>query len=43
MTYDVGNPDPGLGQAQKSDRVKPVNVIPTQHAFIKCTEYSVDP
>jgi hypothetical protein len=29
MTYDVGNPDPGLGQAQKCGRVKPVNGIPT--------------
>jgi hypothetical protein len=28
-TYDVGNPGPGLGQAQKCGRVKPVNEIPT--------------
>jgi hypothetical protein len=27
-TYDVGNPGPGLGQAQKCGRVKPVNWIP---------------
>ena len=27
MTYDVGNPGPGLGQAQKCGRVKPVNGI----------------
>jgi len=25
MTYDVRNPDPGLGQAQNCGRVKPVN------------------
>ena len=29
MAYDVGNPVPGLGQAQKCGRVKPVNGIPT--------------
>jgi hypothetical protein len=29
MTYDVGNQGPGLGQAQKCDRVKLVNGIPT--------------
>ena len=28
-TYDVGNPGPGMGQAQKYDGVKPVNGIPT--------------
>jgi hypothetical protein len=28
MTYDVGNQGPGLGQAQKCDRVKLVNGIP---------------
>ena len=28
-TYDVGNPGPGLGQAQHCGRVKPVNGIPT--------------
>ena len=27
-TYDVGNPDPGFGQAQKCDGVKPVGGIP---------------
>jgi hypothetical protein len=27
MTYEVGNPGPGLGQAQKSGRVKLVNEI----------------
>jgi len=27
MTYDVGNPDPGLWQAQKCDGVKPVKGI----------------
>jgi len=27
MTYDVGNPGPGLGQAHKCGRVKPVNGI----------------
>ena len=26
-TYDNGNPDSGLGQAQKRGRVKPVNGI----------------
>ena len=29
MTYDVGNPDPGLGQAHKYGGVKPFNGIPT--------------
>jgi len=28
MTYDVGNPGTGLGQAQQGGRVKPVNGIP---------------
>jgi hypothetical protein len=28
-TYDVGNPDPGLGQAHKCGGVKPVNGIRT--------------
>ena len=27
MTYDVGNPGPGLGQTQKCGEVKPVNGI----------------
>jgi len=27
MTYDIGNPGPGLGQAQKYARVKPVNGV----------------
>jgi hypothetical protein len=34
MTYDVGNQGPGLGQAQKCDRVKLVNgipILPTRH------------
>jgi hypothetical protein len=29
MKYDVGHPDPLLGQAQKCDGVKLVNGIPT--------------
>jgi hypothetical protein len=29
MTYDVGNPNPCLGQVQKCGGVKPVNEIPT--------------
>jgi len=29
MTYDIGNPGSGLGQAQKCGLVKPVNWIPT--------------
>jgi len=29
MTYDVRNPGPGFGQAQKCGRVKLVNEIPT--------------
>jgi hypothetical protein len=29
MTYDVGNPGPGLGQVQKCDGVKPANMIQT--------------
>jgi hypothetical protein len=28
-TYDIGNPDPCLGQVPKCGRVKPVNGIPT--------------
>ena len=24
MTYDIGNPEPGLGQTQKCGRVKPI-------------------
>ena len=28
-TYDVGNPGPGYGQAQKCSGVKPANGIPT--------------
>jgi hypothetical protein len=32
-TYDVGNPSPGLGKAQKSGRVKPVNEHPTKLMF----------
>jgi hypothetical protein len=28
MIYDEGNSGPGLGQAQKCDRVKPLNEIP---------------
>jgi hypothetical protein len=28
MAYDVGNPDPGMGQAQKCGGVKLVNGIP---------------
>ena len=28
MTYDTGNPGPGLGQAQKCGRIKPVTGIP---------------
>jgi hypothetical protein len=29
ITYDVGNPGPGLGQAPKCSEVKLVNGIPT--------------
>jgi hypothetical protein len=29
MTYDIGNPGPDLGQAQKCGRLKLVNGIPT--------------
>jgi len=29
MTYDVGNPGPDLGQAQKCGGVKAINGIPT--------------
>jgi hypothetical protein len=29
MIYDIGNPGPGLGQAQQSGGVNLVNVIPT--------------
>ena len=44
-TYDVGNPDPGLGQAQRYDGVKPVDRNPTplldnwssnDNTYIKC-------
>jgi hypothetical protein len=31
-TYDTGNPDPGLGQAQTFGGIKPVNGIPTIHS-----------
>jgi hypothetical protein len=37
MTYDVGNPGPGLEQAQKCDGVKPVNEIPTLPLLMLCT------
>jgi hypothetical protein len=33
MTYDVRNPGPGLGQAQKCSGVKPVNVDIIQYIF----------
>ena len=29
MTYDIGNPGPGLGQVQNCGEAKPVNGIPT--------------
>ena len=29
MTYDVGNPDPGIGQAQKYGSAKLINEIKT--------------
>jgi len=31
MTYDVGNPGPGLGQADKCGGVKLINGVPTLH------------
>jgi hypothetical protein len=34
MTYANGNPGPGFGQAQKCDRVKLVNRIPTLPVLI---------
>ena len=34
--YDVGNPDPVLGQAQKCGRDKPVNGIPTLPLDLHC-------
>jgi len=34
MTYNVGNPGPGLGRAQKCGRGNPVNGIPTLPLFI---------
>jgi hypothetical protein len=33
-TYDVGNPGPGLGQAQKCGWVKPVNGIPSLSSWL---------
>ena len=36
-TYDLGNPDPGLGQAQQCGGVTPVNGIPTLLLLIKHT------
>jgi hypothetical protein len=38
MAYDVGNPVPGLGQAQKYGGVKPVNEIPTPLLIIGSPE-----
>jgi hypothetical protein len=35
MTYDVGNPGPGLGQAQQCGGVKTVNGIPTPPSVIE--------
>jgi hypothetical protein len=34
MTYDFGNPGPGLGQTLKCGGVKSINVIPTHHVHI---------
>ena len=36
MTYDVGSPGPGLGQAQKGGRVKLGNRIPTLPPLYNC-------
>jgi hypothetical protein len=34
IAYNIGNPGPGLGQAQKCGRGNPVNGIPTLPLFI---------
>ena len=36
MTYDVGNPSPGLGLAHKYGGVKPVYRIPTIPCWYAC-------
>ena len=36
MIYDIGNPGPGLEQAQKCGRVIPVNEIPTLPLLMLC-------
>jgi hypothetical protein len=36
MTYDVGNPSPGLGLAHKCGGVKPVYRIPTIPCWYAC-------
>jgi hypothetical protein len=41
-TYGVGNPGPGLGQAQKCGGVKPVNVIPFMYVHFLFFFLSLD-
>jgi hypothetical protein len=36
MTYGIGYPCPGLGQAQKCGKVKPVNDISTTPSCFRC-------
>ena len=38
-TYEVGNPGPGLGQAQQCGGVKPVNGIITLLLVVFCRKY----
>ena len=41
-TYDVGNPGPGLEQAQKCGRIKPINgisTLPTCSIYILIISY----
>ena len=40
-TYDIENPDPGLGQAQKCGGFKPVNGVQPSPSWSILTSYSL--
>jgi len=42
MTYDVRNPGPGFGQAQKCGRIKSVTGIPTLSLLIIVSPMAID-